>query len=82
MIVCPITGKSITSSRLWEKIFADYVENWQGPPTSRTPQGCASQFRGLKKELKDWHNAQVKARNNVESGTNLMDEVIFYFFFQ
>ncbi|XP_050379646.1 uncharacterized protein LOC126796990 [Argentina anserina] len=34
-----------------------------------------SQFRTLKKLLKDWHNAQIKARNNIASGTNMMDEM-------
>ncbi|KAL6202613.1 hypothetical protein ACLB2K_026321 [Fragaria x ananassa] len=73
--VCPIIGKCITSSKLWDKIFVDYVENWRRPPTSRSAQACQSQFRTLKKELKDWHNAQVKARRNIASDTNLMDEM-------
>ncbi|XP_040372061.1 uncharacterized protein LOC121052112 [Rosa chinensis] len=72
--VCPITDKHITSSKLWEKVHADYVQNWQGPPTSRTPQALQSQFRTLKRILKDWHNAQMTSRNRIMSGTNKMDE--------
>ncbi|XP_062011184.1 uncharacterized protein LOC133727798 [Rosa rugosa] len=73
--VCPITGKQITSSKLWEKVHADYVQYWQDPPISRTPQALQSQFRMLKKILKDWHNAQMTSHNRIHSGTNKMDEM-------
>ena len=75
--VCPITGKSISLSKLWERVFADYVENWCGPPTNRSPSALQSQFRHLKKMLKDWHNAQLQSRNNIASGHNMMDQVFF-----
>ena len=75
--VCPIIGKWMTLSKLWEKVFADYVENWRGPPTCGTPVALQSQFRNLKKLLKDWHNAQIKSRDNITSGTNMMNQVFF-----
>ncbi|KAL6135853.1 hypothetical protein ACLB2K_068078 [Fragaria x ananassa] len=73
--VCPITGKSISLSKLWERVFADYVENWRGPPTNRSPSALQSQFRHLKKMLKDWHNAQLQSRNNIASGCNMMNQM-------
>lgn len=76
MTVCPITGKQISLSRLWEKFFADYVQHWDGPPTSRSPQALQSHFRNLKTMLKVWHNVQMTSRNRIASGTNRMDEVL------
>lgn len=68
------------SDKLWEKVYADYKENWElahgeSRPEPRTQTAVSSRFTKLKPSFRTWGAALAYARRNVQSGSNLQDEV-------
>ena len=81
--VCPITGNMQKSDKLWEKIYADFRENWEMAPNESRPEprsqtAASSRFTKLKPTFKAWGAALAYARRNLQSGSNLQDEVSIY----
>ncbi|KAL6142377.1 hypothetical protein ACLB2K_060659 [Fragaria x ananassa] len=67
------------SDKLWEKIYADFRENWEMVPNESRPEprsqtAASSRFTKLKPTFKAWGAALAYARRNLQSGSNLQDE--------